>query len=89
MEVRENGGRVAPLSALSWEIRGSGQKPLLHLWSEQYNLTRRILVSPIIPALRFHPSTDIVLRYLTREIEVVRVGAAESWRRGLRVVLRH
>src|SRR5262249_10458852 len=43
VEVRENGGRLAPLSALSWEIRGSGEKPLLHIWSEQYNLTRRIL----------------------------------------------
>ena len=42
-EVRDNGTRVAPLSALSWEVRGSGQKPLLHLWSEHYNLTRRVL----------------------------------------------
>jgi len=43
VEVRENGGRVAPLSGLSWEVRGNGEKPLLHIWSEQYNLTRRIL----------------------------------------------
>src|SRR5262249_10269197 len=47
------------------------------------------LVYLVAPALRFHPSTDIILRYLTREMEVVRVGVAESWRRGLRVVLRH
>jgi hypothetical protein len=43
VEVRENGGRLAPLSVLSWEIRGAGERPLLHLWSDQYNLTRRIL----------------------------------------------
>src|SRR5277367_1107440 len=43
VEVRENGGRVAPLEGLSWEIRGSGEKPLLHIWSEYYNLTRRVL----------------------------------------------
>jgi len=43
VEVRENGGRLAPLSTLSWEIRGPGERPLLHIWSEQYNLTRRIL----------------------------------------------
>jgi hypothetical protein len=43
VEVRENGGRLAPLSVLSWEIRGAGERPLLHIWSDQYNLTRRIL----------------------------------------------
>lgn len=43
VEVRENGGRLVPLSTLSWEIRGSSEKPLLHIWSEQFNLTRRIL----------------------------------------------
>ncbi|MGB2624556.1 MAG: hypothetical protein WA857_07135 [Candidatus Acidiferrum sp.] len=43
IEVRENGGRVAPFSGLSWEIRGAAEKPLLHLWSENYNLTRRVL----------------------------------------------
>lgn len=42
-ELRENGVRVAPLSALSWEVRGKGDKPLLHLWSDQHNLTRRVL----------------------------------------------
>jgi hypothetical protein len=31
------------LSTLSWEVRGKGEKPLLHLWSENHNLTRRVL----------------------------------------------
>jgi hypothetical protein len=43
IEVRENGSRVAPLAGLSWEVRGASAKPLLHLWSEQHNLTRRVL----------------------------------------------
>jgi hypothetical protein len=43
VEVRENGGRVAPFSGMSWEVRGTGEKPLLHIWSEQFNLTRRVL----------------------------------------------
>jgi hypothetical protein len=42
-EVRENGGHVSPMSGLSWEVRGAGEKPLLHLWSERCNLTRRVL----------------------------------------------
>ncbi|MGH9592791.1 MAG: hypothetical protein ACRD5L_06845 [Bryobacteraceae bacterium] len=46
------------------------------------------LLYMVAPAIRFHPATDIILRYLSKEIEVQRVGLAETWRRGLRVVLR-
>lgn len=42
-ELRDNGARIAPLATLSWEVRGSPEKPLLHLWSENHNLTRRVL----------------------------------------------
>ena len=110
IEIRENGGRVAPFSGLSWEVRGATEKPLLHLWSENYNLTRRVLaitdhseqrdfvrygyfpgielqaapplVYLVAPALRFHPCTDTLLRFLSTELESTRVGLAESWRRG-------
>jgi len=43
------------------------------------------LVYLLAPALRVRPITDVLLRYLTRDLEVVRVGLAESWRRGLHV----
>jgi hypothetical protein len=46
------------------------------------------IVYLVAPALRFHPATDTILRYLTPELEVIRVGLAESWRRGMRVVMR-
>lgn len=46
------------------------------------------LVYLIAPALRFHPTSDILHRYLSPEIEMIRVGLAESWRRGLRVMFR-
>lgn len=42
----------------------------------------------IAPAIRFHPATSTVLRYLSPEIQVIRVGLAEDWRRELKVVLR-
>jgi len=42
----------------------------------------------VAPGFRFHPSTDIVLRYLSPEIEITRIGLAENWRRGLRVIFR-
>jgi hypothetical protein len=36
----------------------------------------------VAPALRFHPTTETILKYLSKEIEIVRVGLAESWRGG-------
>jgi hypothetical protein len=42
----------------------------------------------VAPAIRFHPATAVILRHLSNEIEVARVGLAENWRRGLRVALR-
>jgi hypothetical protein len=39
------------------------------------------------PAQRFHPTTETILRYLTPEIQVIRVGLIETRRRGLRVVV--
>ncbi|HXN96062.1 MAG TPA: hypothetical protein VN879_16270, partial [Candidatus Acidoferrales bacterium] len=46
------------------------------------------LVYLVAPALRFHPATDDLLKYLSPELEVARVGLAEGWRRGLHVVMR-
>jgi hypothetical protein len=43
IEIRENGSRLTSASPLSWEVRGSAEKPLLHLWSENCNVTRRVL----------------------------------------------
>src|SRR5216684_6200457 len=34
---------MVALAGLSWEVRGAAEKPLLHLWSTEYNLTRRVL----------------------------------------------
>jgi hypothetical protein len=42
----------------------------------------------VAPALGFHPAAEILLRYLNPQMQVVRVGLAESWRSGLSVVLR-
>jgi len=42
----------------------------------------------IAPSLRFHPATDIILRHLSPQIEIDRVGLSEHWRRGVKVVLR-
>jgi hypothetical protein len=40
---RENGGCVAPFAGRSWDVQRAAEKPLLHPWSENHNLTRRVL----------------------------------------------
>jgi hypothetical protein len=42
----------------------------------------------VAPAIRFHPATTVILRHISSEIEVARVGLAENWRQRLRVALR-
>jgi hypothetical protein len=42
----------------------------------------------IAPALRIHPSNEIVLRYLSPQVEWELIAVSEHWRRDLRVVFR-
>ena len=42
----------------------------------------------VAPALEFHPTTEALLRFLTPEIEVERVGVGVEWQKELRVVFR-
>jgi len=46
------------------------------------------LVWLVAPGLRFHASTETLLRYLSPEIQVTRIGLSENWRHGLKVVFR-
>jgi len=38
--------------------------------------------------LHVHPATDVILRYISPEIEWAFVGIDERWREGVRVVFR-
>jgi len=93
VEVRENGGCVAPFSGMSWEVRGDGEKPLLHLWSEQLNLTRRVLAiidhseqRLALAVERFGRSKPDRLEFIRREFER---GARELSREEFRDRLTH
>jgi hypothetical protein len=46
------------------------------------------LVWLVSPGLRFHSATDTLLKYLSPEIHVTRIGLAENWRRGLKIIFR-
>lgn len=40
------------------------------------------------PALRFHSATDVLLKYVSPEIRITRIGLNENWRCGLKVIFR-
>jgi hypothetical protein len=80
VEVRENGGRVAPLAALSWEVRGAAEKPLLHLWSAEYNLTRRVLAITDCSEQRLILAVERFGRSKPDRLEFVRVNFDRSAR---------
>lgn len=42
----------------------------------------------VAPGFRFHPATDVILRYLSPQIAVTRVGLNENWRRGIQMIFR-
>jgi hypothetical protein len=93
VEVRENGGCVAPFAGMSWEVRGSSEKPLLHLWSEQFHLTRRVLAITdhsdqrlALAVERFGRSKPDKLEFVRREFER---GAREVSREEFRDRLAH
>ena len=46
------------------------------------------LVWLVAPGLRFHSATDTLLKYLSPELHVTRIGLNENWRRGLKIVFR-
>jgi hypothetical protein len=80
VEVRENGKRLASLAALSWEVRNAGEKPLLHLWSEQHNLTRRILSITDHSEERLALAVECFGRSKPGRLEFVRTSFERSFR---------
>jgi hypothetical protein len=66
-EVREDGEWLAELAGLRCELHSEGKNPLVHLWSGERNLTRRVL------RIREQSEDRIVL-------EIQRFGRAKSGR---------
>lgn len=76
VDLHENGARTPLVADLSWEVRGSSEKPLLHLWSERVNLTRRVLAITdhtenrlVLAVERFGRSQPDRLEFVRREFE--------------------
>jgi hypothetical protein len=78
IEIRENGGRITSASPLSWEVRGAAGKPLLHLWSENCNVTRRVLAIADQSENRMALAVERFGRSKPERLEIVRIDFARN-----------
>jgi len=74
-------------SRVEWhQVRREFQK--FGYFSERELSAEKPLLFLVAPALHVHPQTDVLLRYLSPEIEWEFVGIDERWREGVKVVFR-
>jgi hypothetical protein len=73
IEIRENGGRISSPTPLAWEVRGAPAKPLLHLWSENCNVTRRVLAITGQSNNRLLLAVECFGRAKPQRLEIVRL----------------
>jgi hypothetical protein len=65
-----------------------GEFPRFGYFPERELSTDKPLLYLVAPALHVHPATDILLRYVSPEIEWEFVGIDERWREGVKIVFR-
>ncbi len=80
IEIRESAGRTTPLPPLSWEVRGATDKPLLHLWAENCNVTRRVLAIADQSDERIMLAVERFGRTAPERMEIVRLNFSRSAR---------
>jgi hypothetical protein len=67
---------------------GRGEFPGFGYFAEQELSAEKPLLYLVAPALHVHPSTDILLSYISPDIEWEFVGIDERWREGVNPVFR-
>lgn len=93
LELKATEDPHLPLQGLDYWLRVKYHLEQQTFQTRGYFPGRRLLpISPrlyfVAPALRFHSSNGTVLRYFSTDIEVERVGVAERFDKGIRVVFR-
>jgi len=72
IEIHDNGSRLTSATPLSWEVRGTSEKPLLHLWSDNCNVTRRVLAITHSAQDRLSLAVERFGRLKSERLELVR-----------------
>ena len=74
-------------SRVEWH-HARGEFPRFGYFGGQELSAKKPLLFLVAPALHVHPATDVLLRYISPEIEWTFVGIDERWREGVRGVFR-
>jgi hypothetical protein len=82
-----------PLQALDYWMRvrwhhQRGELEKAGYFSGQLISSQSPLLLLVSPGLQFHPACEIILRYFSPEVDVIRIGVNENWREELKVVFR-
>lgn len=93
IELKASEDLQLPLQALDYWMRVHWHHQRGELQREGYFAGCALSPQPpllllVSPALQFHSACEVILRYLSPNIEVVGVGLNEDWRRAVKVVSR-
>lgn len=93
IELKASEDMHLPIQAVDYWLRVRRHQLSGDFQAYGYFVGREISPEPplvwlVAPALRFHPAIETILKYLSPEIGVTRIGVCENWRRGVSVVLR-
>lgn len=91
LELKANEDIHLPLQGLDYWVRVRWHQQHGEFARHGYFAGRELSSAPpllflVAPALRVHPASDVLLRYLSPRIEWTLVQVAERWRHGVRVV---
>jgi hypothetical protein len=93
LELKASEDIQLPLQALDYWMRVHWHNQRGELKREGYFPARELSRQPpllllVSPALQFHSACEVIQRYLSPEVEVVRIGLNQDWRTSLQVVSR-
>jgi len=91
LELKASPDIQLPLQALDYWMRVRWhleRREISHLFPSKEVLPSSPRLLLLAPALSFHSTNSIVLRYFSPEVEVERIGVNSDWQRHLKVILR-
>ena len=93
LELKTSADLHLPLQALDYWMRVKAHLDREEFAANGYFAGHALRRDPprlllIAPALEFHPTTEAVLAYFGRDVQVERIGLAADWRSELRIMFR-
>lgn len=93
IELKASEDLHLPLQAVDYWLRV--RRHLSEGDFQRYGYFQGIEITPdppliwlVAPSLHFHPANEVLMRYLSPELRLSRIGINENWRQGIRVISR-